>query len=265
MEINLVDSPCSFCGEPALLEVLEYYPEDRSFTLDTCCEAMNEYALSELPSLSRKELSAWFESATGVAIRQIIMVDTPTWCVDEGLTFCPVTWQEAKNFVADHHRNNDAPQGWKFGHGLRSSGELVAVVIAGRPVAPNIDHRKVIEVTRLCVKELFPNKLGWNACSMLYGYVFREAKRKGYERVLTYTHPSESGDSLRAAGFVEDGFTSGGTWHRASRPRPNAPKPSRKKRWVKDLLKTAVSRPTQLMLYKSPSNESRNVRYDLAS
>jgi hypothetical protein len=265
METNLADSPCSFCGEPAFLEVLEYYPADRSFTLDTCCEAMNNYALSELPYLSRKELAAWFESTTGVTVRQIITEDTPTWCVDEGLTFCPVTWQEAKSFVAEHHRNNGAPQGWKFGQGLRSAGELIAVVIAGRPVAPNVDHRKVIEVTRLCVKDLFPHRLGWNACSMLYGYVFREAKRKGYERVITYTHPRESGDSLRSAGFVEDGLTSGGSWHRASRPRPNAPAPSRKKRWVKELLKTAVPRPTQLMLYTNSSTEFRNGRYELAS
>jgi hypothetical protein len=91
METNHAESPFSFCAEPALLEVLEYCPEDRSLTLDTCCEAMNNFALSELPYLSRKELAAWFESTTGVKVRQIIMEDTPTWCVDEGLTFCPVT------------------------------------------------------------------------------------------------------------------------------------------------------------------------------
>jgi hypothetical protein len=246
---------CELCGEAAVLEVLEYYPEDCTFTLDTCCEAMNDWAVVELPRLSRKQLATWFELSTGIKTRQIITEEAPSWCVDPGLSFSPVDWKDAKAFVAEHHRNNAPPPGWRFGQGLRSSGELVAVVIAGRPVAPKIDHRKVIEVTRLCVKDLFPRRLGWNACSMLYGYVFQEARRRGYEKVISYTHPGESGASLRAAGFVEEGLTSGGSWHRASRPRPNAPKPSKKRRWAKYLLKTSVPMPAQLKLFPISRDE----------
>ncbi|RZU28924.1 XF1762 family protein [Edaphobacter modestus] len=249
------DESCNFCGELVRVEVLDYFAEDRSFTLDTCCGELHEFAVTHLPNLSRKEFATWFESSCGVGVRQIITQETPTWCVDTGLSFCPVTWQEAKAFVSQHHRNNAAPQGWKFGHGLRSCGELVAVVTAGRPVAPNIDHRKVIEVTRLCVKDLFPRKLGWNACTMLYGWVFREAERKGYQKVVTYTHLHESGVSLRAAGFFEDGLTAGGSWHRANRPRPNAPEPSKKRRWIRDLIKSDAAPPRQLALFPKLQKE----------
>jgi hypothetical protein len=67
-----------------------------------------------------------------IKARQIITDDKPTRYVDLGREFCAVTRQETKAFVAEHHRHNAAPRAWKFGQGLLSSGELVAVVIAGR-------------------------------------------------------------------------------------------------------------------------------------
>lgn len=240
---------CFFCGEPAFVDVLEFYAEDRSFLLDTCCEAMHEQAIRVLPMMERRELNAWFLASTGCQIRQIITGDEcPSWTVDPGLALCDVEWAEAREFVRTHHRHNAPPPGWKFGAGLTSGSELVAVMMAGRPVAPNIDHRTVIEITRVCVKDLQPHGLGWNACSMLYGFACQEARRRGYLRAITYTRPDEPGTSLIAAGFVRNGMTKGGTWHRKNRPRPNAPLPCPKQRWRRDLGSAANRLPIQLEL-----------------
>jgi hypothetical protein len=122
---------CEFCGEPASVEVLEYFPEDRTFLLDTCCEAMHEQALETLPTLSRRELNDWFRSGTGFLPRQLILnSESLSWTVDAGLEYGEIEWAEARDFVNDHHRENNAPAGWKFGIGLHSGSELVAVMMA---------------------------------------------------------------------------------------------------------------------------------------
>ena len=228
---------CLFCGEPALVEVLEYWAEDRSFLLDTCCESMHAFAIEALPTLDRRQRNEWFALSTGERIRQIITSshECPTWTVDQGLSLCDVEWAGAKEFVRAHHRHNSPPAGWKYGAGLTSGAELVAVMMAGRPCARNIDPRKVIKVTRICVKDLIPRELGWNACSMLYGRARKEARRRDYEHVITYTRLDEPGTSPLAAGFTRDGLTKGGSWHRKSRPRPNAPEPCIKQRWRREL------------------------------
>jgi hypothetical protein len=248
---NTENNSCIFCGEIALLEVLEYFPEERSLLLDTCCEAMQEQALEILPTLNRRELNAWFQSSTGIMPRQLILdSESPSWIVDSGLEYVEVQWAEAWDFVNEHHRQNDAPAGWKFGIGLRSGSELVAVMKAGRPVSKAYDHTKVVEITRVCVKNLFPHALGWNACSMLYGYACREAAKRGYKRALTYTRLDEPGASLKASGFVQSGIAKGGSWDSKSRRRANAPLPSKKRRWWRDL-GSAVQLPEQLELLQA--------------
>jgi hypothetical protein len=67
------------------------------------------------------------------------------------------------------------------------------------------------------VKDLHPRALGWNACSMLYGYACQEGRRRGFQRIITYTRPGEPGTSLLAAGFVRAGMTKGGPWQLSSR------------------------------------------------
>ena len=42
-----------------------------------------------------------------------------------------------------------------------------------------------------------------NACSMIYGALFRAAVALGYCRAVTYTLATEPGSSVKAAGFVE--------------------------------------------------------------
>jgi len=110
----------------------------------------------------------------------------------------PVTLREARRFIADHHRHNQPPRGWRLGVGLQNGNdELVGVAIGGMPVARALDDGRTLEITRVCT-------LGHkNASTMLYGAIGRAAKALGYKRLVTYTLVSESGVSLRAAGFVE--------------------------------------------------------------
>lgn len=153
----------------------------------------------------------------------------------------PLGLREARAFVAAHHRHNEPPRGHKFSIGLRDSAtaELVGVVIAGRPVARGADDGWTIELVRLTT-------LGSrNACSRLYAAACRAAAAMGYRRAITYTLEEESGSSLRAAGFVEDGLTAGGEWDPMAGLLRSGDKPTlfdapkmprgRKRRWRRDL------------------------------
>lgn len=126
----------------------------------------------------------------------------------------PISQKEAFRFIALHHRHHLPPRGWKFGIGVSDGSEVVGVITAGRPVARMLDDGWTLEVTRCCVLEGYRN-----ACSMLYGAAWRAAKALGYKRLITYTLKSESGTSLRAAGWKVLYETSGGSWSRPSRPR----------------------------------------------
>lgn len=121
------------------------------------------------------------------------------------LRVTPVTLRAARAFIAENHRHNVAPNGWRFGVALRNGSEAVlAVATAGQPVARALDDGYTVEITRVCT-------LGQkNASSMLYGALCRAAKAMGYRRAITYTLDSESGVSLRAAGFTEVSRGKGG-------------------------------------------------------
>lgn len=128
----------------------------------------------------------------------------------------PVTFKEAKEFVNEHHRHNVAPQGQKFSIGVKEDGALIGVVTVGRPIARRNDDGVTAEITRCCVIEGHKN-----ANSLLYAAAWRAARAMGYHRIITYTLPTESGASLRAAGFVQVGMTEGKAngWSVPSRPR----------------------------------------------
>jgi hypothetical protein len=87
------------------------------------------------------------------------------------------------------------------------------------------------EVSRVCVKDLRPHALVANACSILYGYVCREAFERGYSRVISYTMRYESGASLRVAGFYLVATSHGGSWNRSGRPRRDRRPSGPKVRW----------------------------------
>lgn len=73
------------------------------------------------------------------------------------------------------------------------------MAICGRPIARMMQDGFTMEVLRVCVIDGVSEL---HACSNLYGRCLRIARDQGYRRVITYTLASESGSSLKAAGFV---------------------------------------------------------------
>lgn len=125
----------------------------------------------------------------------------------------PVTIRDANRFVQAHHRHAGSVPGAKFALGVASgSGALVGVALVGRPVARALDDDRTLEVRRLCTTGT-PN-----ACSLL-GAAWRAARALGYRRLVTYTLATESGASLRAAGFRATGRVAARSWSCPSRPR----------------------------------------------
>ena len=103
--------------------------------------------------------------------------------------------------------------GHKFSIGAAKDGEIVGVVIVGRPVSRMRDDGMTMEITRLCTNG------ARNACSFLYGAAARAAFALGYNRIGTYILASESGVSLTACGWRLIGERGGGSWSVPSRPR----------------------------------------------
>ncbi len=144
---------------------------------------------------------------------------------------------EAKAFVRRFHAHNPAPPaGWKFGASIFNGPQLLGVVIIGRPVARRIDAAATVEVTRLCLRRDIAAGLRWNAASMLYGWAAKEARRRRFASIITYTLKDlEPGTSLIAAGWKRDGESRGGSWSRPSRPRIDKASLGPKVRWRKQL------------------------------
>lgn len=230
---------CPYCGEPEVIELFEVWQEPdgslRDFMLETCCEGTHEATAEWLHEAPRKVVAAWF-AARGIQVRQVYDEHgSGHMRLDQGLEVRPITFKQATAFVAEHHRHNKAPRGWRFGAGAFNGGELVAVVMVGRPVARAIDAGQVCEVNRLCENSQLDPALTWNACSQLYGWAAREAKARGFRKVITYTLESESGGTLVAAGWTKEARTKGGTWNTPSRPREDTAPTVRKWRWSRAL------------------------------
>ena len=129
------------------------------------------------------------------------------------LQLAPISFDDAADFVRRHHRHHTPPVGHKFSIAALDDGELVGVVIVGRPVARRRDDGKTLEVTRLCTVG------AKNACSLLYGAAARAAFALGYSRIGTYILKRETGASLAAAGWKLIAETPGRSWSVPSRPR----------------------------------------------
>lgn len=129
---------------------------------------------------------------------------------------------DANEFVARHHRHHKPVVGHLFSLGAVLGDELVGVAIVGRPVARMRDDGLTAEVTRLCTDGTK------NVCSFLYGAAARAAFALGFQRIGTYILASETGGTLKAAGWRLIGQTKGGSWSRPSRGRtdkaPTIPK-----------------------------------------
>ena len=98
----------------------------------------------------------------------------------------PVTRDEGRAFVRQHHRHHGWPVGFLWLHGLHDDcGDLVGIAVVGRPVARALDDGLTSEVTRCCT-DTTPN-----APSKLYAATEKASRSKGYRRGLTYLLVSE--------------------------------------------------------------------------
>lgn len=112
------------------------------------------------------------------------------------LTIRPISFRDLCAYVARKHRHHKPPRGGKVFICVKVGTRIVGVASLGRPSARAYDPERIAEVTRTCTNG-HPN-----ANSKLYGACRQIAKAMGYEKVITYTEGSESGVSLKAAGFV---------------------------------------------------------------
>lgn len=148
------------------------------------------------------------------------------------LAAVPMSITEACEFVLNHHRHCKAPQGAKFAIGATDGLRLVGVAIAGRPVARHLDDGDTLEILRVCV--LPDATKGTN--SFLYSRVWRIWQLMGGRRCVTYTLESESGSSLRGAGWTVVGQSRAHNgWRRSGRERDWQPVYGQQKlRWERN-------------------------------
>jgi hypothetical protein len=112
------------------------------------------------------------------------------------LRIVPVTFAQAKAFIAVHHRHHGPPLAYRLTVGVSDGAKLRGVAVAGRPSCKELDDGLTLEVTRTCTDG------ARNANSLMYGAIWRAARAIGYARAVTYTQDGESGASLRAAGWT---------------------------------------------------------------
>ncbi|SII80965.1 Uncharacterised protein [Mycobacteroides abscessus subsp. abscessus] len=117
------------------------------------------------------------------------------WSSVPDLELCPIDFAEACEFIYRHHRHHPTNQGHKFSVGVADGDRVVGVAMVGIPRPRHFNDGLTLEVNRSCTDGTR------NANSMLYGAAWRGAKALGYRRLITYTLASESGASLRAAGW----------------------------------------------------------------
>jgi len=154
----------------------------------------------------------------------------------------PISLLDANKFVVRLHRHHDKVQGHKFSIGCHTGENLLGVAIVGRPVSRYLDNGLTLEVTRLCTDG------SKNVCSFLYSACARVAENLGYDKIQTYILDSESGTSLKSAGWILEEANCGSmgwTGHKESGGRTSEVQtlfgtikkyPScKKQRWVKYL------------------------------
>lgn len=229
---------CLFCGEPEHVEIVEIWSL-RDFALHTCCEGLHEQISCDIADDPRwgaellRRLGA--EEICGERLRRVADDEGGGLILDWRFRFAPIPFARAAKFVQRHHEHCEAPTGWKFGQGLFNGSELIAVVMVGNPVARPYMFRGWLEVTRLCARRDRPAALRWNACSTLYGWAAQEARRRGCQKIITYTRRDECGASLLAAGWLNEGRAGGRPWDTPSRPRKSVKQPVLRNRWSRSL------------------------------
>jgi hypothetical protein len=100
------------------------------------------------------------------------------------LHLVPISLSDACEFVAQHHRHHEPPQGGKFAIAVSEEEKICGVAIVGRPVSRMLDDGWTAEVTRVATNGTK------NTGSMLYAASWRAARAMGYRKLITYTLPA---------------------------------------------------------------------------
>lgn len=111
----------------------------------------------------------------------------------------PITLREANDFVAQYHRHNGrtARNGGKWAVGASDGAGLVGAAIVGNPLSAAYMDGYTAEVLRVYVRPGAQR----GACSFLYAACWRAWRAMGGRKLITYTLTTESGASLRGAGW----------------------------------------------------------------
>lgn len=143
----------------------------------------------------------------------------------------PLTLLDANEYVRAFHRHHAPIYRDKFRIGCVDTDRdtMVGVIQVGRPVSRILDDGHTLEVVRLCTDGTK------DVCSFLYSRAARISKELGYCKIIPYILNSESGVSLKAAGWTFEAYTSGGSWNRTKRPRDTSAPTVPKQRWGKVL------------------------------
>jgi len=153
-----------------------------------------------------------------------------------GLVIRWLPQREARAFVKQHHSHHGPMRGAILCLGAYEGDNmrLCAVAALGRPSARMLDRRRdTAEVTRHCTDRT-PN-----VAAKLYAQCRRVAQALGFDNCITYTLATETGISLKVAGWRQasnaDGSpreVGGGSWSRPSRPRVDKAPTELKHLWV---------------------------------
>lgn len=143
-----------------------------------------------------------------------------------GIRIVPLTLAQANRLVGEWHRHHKLAVGHRWSLGVEFDGMLVGAVIVGRPVARMTPQYSIAEAIRNVTNGTK------NACSCLYAAAARTAREMGFAEIQTFILASETGVSLKAAGWVEDTerVSKGGDWNRPSRGNRRTDQPMEPKR-----------------------------------
>lgn len=146
-----------------------------------------------------------------------------------GLIAMPIPLAEANEIYASHHRHSKPVRFHLFSIGALLDFRIVGACSVMRPACQHtVGGEWVCEVSRLCV-------IGQhrNVSSFLLSRASKAAFAMGYLSIQTYTLTTESGSSLRGAGWGAVAKVPGRSWDRAGREKPSGVTPRPRIRWQK--------------------------------
>ena len=176
------------------------------------------------------------------------------------LHIVPCTLDQANAIVNRWHRHNKAPWIARFALACADeTGQIHGVSIVGTPDGYNSVDGFTAEVKRVATDGIK------NACSILYAASWQAARAMGYQRLITYTLPSESQSSLKAVGWTCIPDCGGRPWSTSSKRKDRKIDPIsliKKNRWEVSaqtalpfdvLIFPELDTPTNLELWSAPA------------